>query len=650
MKKILNFVFTILLNTVGIHSAVAQLPVQAYSVIDNTYGRSKSSAVLAHDGYIRRISTTNFNDPYFPEAYKLRVEKIDPNTGHVLTDVQILVPFILCKGIEAASMTSDGNIVFAYTVQDSVPNVWRTRVMKISVAGLIIYDLDAGQNVAGFKTQLVSDLLVSETGAVYITGDIFDSLNNRNLFLWKVNPQGITEYFRNFSGSSWFNISLSIFEVTNQIIIGIKPHIFNSYLMFCNSSNGDSINSIDIGAFIPYGLTLVKFPSLTVTGHMMSGIVGTNSPGVLHINLQTHTINPILMTNANGTILEVNNTSNGFVTMGSVALNGNYGLFVAWLDTKSEIIDSTLIDMSGTMSIYPDDIIIMPDRKVVILARVELYPTSPPPGLPLSTIYYNVDSYIVKFNALPCSVPIAQISPDTVYNCLKSTFVLQSIDTTEGNLYQWKRYGSILPETANTLEETRSGNYKLYVTSRTWCPKKSLTAYVQDVTPNGTITANGPLNLCSGDSVTLSVPSNPSLSYQWYKYGNLIQNAVYASFTTGSTGRYKCNITSSTGCERVSQKVDVMVDNCAYRSINDSIKFSDMPKQIEGITIFPNPATDEILVTGNMETGPILIFDMAGNLVKNELQRLPAKMVISTFKPGIYTVTTGNLSRRFVKQ
>ncbi|MBK6642661.1 MAG: hypothetical protein IPG39_16290 [Bacteroidetes bacterium] len=31
-------------------------------------------------------------------------------------------------------------------------------------------------------------------------------------------------------------------------------------------------------------------------------------------------------------------------------------LFVAWLDTKSEIIDSTLIDMSGTMSICPDDI------------------------------------------------------------------------------------------------------------------------------------------------------------------------------------------------------------------------------------------------------------------------------------------------------
>ncbi|MBK7390525.1 MAG: hypothetical protein IPI23_16060 [Bacteroidetes bacterium] len=64
--------------------------------------------------------------------------------------------------------------------------------------------------------------------------------------------------------------------------------------MFCNASNGDSINSIDIGAFIPYGLTLVKFPFLTVTGHMMSGIVGTNSPGVLHINLQTQTANPLL--------------------------------------------------------------------------------------------------------------------------------------------------------------------------------------------------------------------------------------------------------------------------------------------------------------------------------------------------------------------
>jgi len=650
MKKIINFVFALLLNTVGIHSAVAQLPIQAYSVINTTYGRSKSSAVLAHDGYIRRISTTNFNDPYYPEAYKLRVEKIDPNTGHVLTDVQILVPFILCRGIEAASMTSDGNIVFAYSVQDSVPNVCRTRVMKISVAGLIIYDLDPGQSVAGFKTQLVSDLLVSESGSVYITGDIFDSLNNRNLFLWKVNPLGITEYFRNYSGSSWFNTSLSIFEVTNQIILGIKPYNFNSYLMFCNASNGDSINSIDIGAFIPYGLTIVKFPSLTVTGHMMSGIVGTNSPGALNINLQTHTVDPLLMAGANGTFLEVNKTTNGFVTMGPVTQNGNYGLFVAWLDTKAEIIDSTFINMSGTMSIYPDDIIIMPDRKVVILARVELYPTSPPPGLPLPTIYYNVDSYIVKFNALPCSVPVAQITPDTVYNCLKSTFVLQSIDTSEGNLYQWKRYGSILPETDYTLEETRSGNYKLHVTSRTWCTKKSLTAFVQDVTPSGTITANGPVNLCLDDSVTLSVPSNPSVSYQWYKYGNLIQNAVQASFTAASTGRYKCIITSSTGCERVSQKVDVTVDNCASRSVNDSLKFSDMPKQIEGIAIFPNPATDEILVTGNIETGPILIYDMAGNLVKSELQSLPAKIEISTFKPGIYTLTTGNLSRRFVKQ
>ncbi|MBK7390527.1 MAG: T9SS type A sorting domain-containing protein [Bacteroidetes bacterium] len=51
-----------------------------------------------------------------------------------------------------------------------------------------------------------------------------------------------------------------------------------------------------------------------------------------------------------------------------------------------------------------------------------------------------------------------------------------------------------------------------------------------------------------------------------------------------------------------------------------------------------------------METGPILIYDMVGNLVKSELQSLPAKMDITTLKPGIYTVTTGNLSRRFVKQ
>ncbi|MBL0072961.1 MAG: hypothetical protein IPP34_14620 [Bacteroidetes bacterium] len=79
----------------------------------------------------------------------------------------------------------------------------------------------------------------------------------------------------------------------------------------------------------------------------------------------------------------------------------------------------------------------------------------------------------------------------------------------------------------------------------------------------GIIVANGPVNFCPGDSVTLS--ASPGYSYVWKKYGVVIPNANSQFITVKSNGSYKATLTSFQGCSKTTNKISIVVESAAFK-------------------------------------------------------------------------------------
>jgi PKD repeat protein len=78
--------------------------------------------------------------------------------------------------------------------------------------------------------------------------------------------------------------------------------------------------------------------------------------------------------------------------------------------------------------------------------------------------------------------------------------------------------------------------------------------------PASSISVDGPLSFCSGDSVSLSVESDPQYNYQWLLNGANITGADSSIFKALGTGQYSARITNTIGnCITVSDEATVNV-------------------------------------------------------------------------------------------
>jgi len=102
-------------------------------------------------------------------------------------------------------------------------------------------------------------------------------------------------------------------------------------------------------------------------------------------------------------------------------------------------------------------------------------------------------------------------------------------------------------DTSPSINATTSGNYTVSLTDNNDCQATSdetiVSVYAVPVTPS--ITANGPVSFCKGDSVTLT--SSPSPHYQWYKNGALLTGSK-KSRTIIASGVFTVATTNNAGC------------------------------------------------------------------------------------------------------
>ena len=79
--------------------------------------------------------------------------------------------------------------------------------------------------------------------------------------------------------------------------------------------------------------------------------------------------------------------------------------------------------------------------------------------------------------------------------------------------------------------------------------------------PRTVVTPAGPVNICSGSSVTLNGPTTPAgLSYQWKNgVGNAPGTSTNAAYTTSVAGNYRLIVSTASGCKDSSDIVVVTV-------------------------------------------------------------------------------------------
>jgi len=174
----------------------------------------------------------------------------------------------------------------------------------------------------------------------------------------------------------------------------------------------------------------------------------------------------------------------------------------------------------------------------------------------------------VSVNPLP-TASITASGPTTF--CQGDSVTLNG-NTGTGLSYLWNFNGSpISPAvTAASYRAKAAGTYSVTVTNTsTTCQQTStLTTVNVNPLPNVTITALGPLNLCVGSNVTLSIPSATGQTYQWQLNSANIIAANAVSYTASTAGSYTVIATiTGTGCIATSSSAIVTVNALPTASI-----------------------------------------------------------------------------------
>ncbi len=136
-----------------------------------------------------------------------------------------------------------------------------------------------------------------------------------------------------------------------------------------------------------------------------------------------------------------------------------------------------------------------------------------------------------------------------------------STPSVNGLSYQWRLNGNnIQGATANSFNATISGVYTVVISDALACTAESNAIGVQ-VTPQPivAISAATSTTICTGGSVVFSTPTQPGITWQWFRNDIAINGATSASYTATQTGTYTLVGTSGGFCTGTSNGIDVNV-------------------------------------------------------------------------------------------
>ena len=170
------------------------------------------------------------------------------------------------------------------------------------------------------------------------------------------------------------------------------------------------------------------------------------------------------------------------------------------------------------------------------------------------------NSMVATINPKPAAAAFAT-APLTI--CAYDSVVLTAAGA-GGLSYQWLNGNTAIPGATNgTYVANVPGtyDYRLQVTNGFGCrdtTSSGLFPVVVNPAPVSAIVASGPLTICTGNSVGLSVPSVSGYSYQWYfdtvaGAGTPVTGATSSSLAASTTGFYYVTVVTPQGCTTSSE-------------------------------------------------------------------------------------------------
>jgi hypothetical protein len=200
-----------------------------------------------------------------------------------------------------------------------------------------------------------------------------------------------------------------------------------------------------------------------------------------------------------------------------------------------------------------------------------VWSTDNPHNPPLPTVTYTGSTKICQGDNLPLSVNQLPV-----------------------HSYLWHMNGnSISGATGATYAANQTGLYTVEAKGPNGCASLSLPVSVT-VTPN-------PIPIVSINGNVLSTGSY--VSYQWFKDGAIIANAISASYTATLNGNYTVQVTDSNGCSGMSTPL-------TYTTAGITNTGAESP-----IRLFPNPSSDGIFYIDAHIPYHILVKDLFGRVL-----------------------------------
>ena len=274
--------------------------------------------------------------------------------------------------------------------------------------------------------------------------------------------------------------------------------------------------------------------------------------------------------------------------------------------------------------------------------------------------YAVSDTVFLTVNALPTAT-VNYVNYSVA--CTNDSVWLSASTNASSPSYQWQRkvgstYNNLPGETNSTYGAPVTNSYKVKVTDGvTGCVKFSPAVAATVSTP----TSKATISSCNGGSRILMGSTNATnvgpASYQW-QYSSIsngtftnISGATNLNYSTSTSGYYKLLVTRIDGCTKLSTQYYISPSslNCRFGGSADV--------ETTSISVFPNPASDVMMVNFTTEENTAYTFnvvDLLGKVVASDRFEAVSgentyRLNVSNITPGVYMLEVKGATTEMVK-
>lgn len=240
------------------------------------------------------------------------------------------------------------------------------------------------------------------------------------------------------------------------------------------------------------------------------------------------------------------------------------------------------------------------------------------------------------------TVPNVNLSaPTDSLICFNETDITITGANPGGGTAQWYLNGAAISgETGQTITVSVAGSYNQIKTNANGCSDSSAAPYVVYVDPTPiNVSISQAMNdslICPTETITLDGASSGG-TFQWYMNGSVLAGETGATYDATATGSYNQILTLASGC----------FDSAAvaFQIYDDPACGAGLIENSESILIYPNPASEFVIVNSNEIISEIEILDLSGKTVSilTGLSTFQQQLNVRELNHAIYVVkvTTG---------